>query len=213
MAFFPLSSDMSSKRKNIPMKLSPTMPKSADDGSFQPEFSKDNDQPLEVEVNHKRSSSVDSDKDSAAGSPVSKKMRILSSMARDEVLDSVKRAVLTSNGSVSEKQQQLSQMIAELQSLQQNLAGTSNGVRSLVTQPIHPLPPRPVPPRPLPSQYCSKVAVGSESTLWPSQQLPCYHFYCSSIAWLSLVCKQGFVAIPLPLFHYEFGGPQLRQFT
>lgn len=108
------------------MKLSPTMPKLTveDDGSFQPELTTDNDQPLQVEINTKRSSD-DSGKDSPSCSPVSKKMRILSSMARDEVLDSVKRAVLTSNGSISEKQQQLSQMIAELQSLQQNLAGST----------------------------------------------------------------------------------------
>lgn len=130
---------MSSKRKNIPMKLSPTMPKSVDDGSFKPDTINDRHvKPLHVDVNSypyqqqrqhsqptKRNSVDNSSSDSQTSPPESKKSRVSSSTAgsnNDKVIDSVKKAVLSSELSLNEKQETLSKMIAELQNLQKNLA-------------------------------------------------------------------------------------------
>jgi len=66
--------------------------------------------------------------DSQSSPPVSKKARILSSVARDsdsDVIDTVKKAVLGSDQSVAQKHQQISRMIAELQNLQKGLHAVS----------------------------------------------------------------------------------------
>lgn len=124
---------MSSKRKNVPIKLSPTMSKSnsINDGSRQPDNRTiDNHRRgLQIDVSPKRRSSVaDCSEDSLSSPPPSKKARILSSLVKEDVLSSVKQAVMGSGTSVTEKQQQLSQMIAELQNLRQDLA-TDDKVR------------------------------------------------------------------------------------
>lgn len=130
---------MSSKRKNVPMKLSPTMSKPTDrpdDGLIRPDsfnMEEQHAQPLHIDVtsvhhtngNKRRSTSLSSsgaDSDSQSSPSVSKKARVLSSVAKEDVLDTVKEAVMGSDYSLSEKQAQLSRMIAELQNLQQNLS-------------------------------------------------------------------------------------------
>jgi len=70
------------------------------------------------------------DSDSQSSPPVTKRARVTSSTssAKDGgVMDSVKEALMASDVSVSEKQEQLNRMIAELQNLKQNLsADTKN---------------------------------------------------------------------------------------
>ncbi|XP_067944190.1 transcription factor SOX-5-like [Watersipora subatra] len=121
---YPALCDMSSKRKNVPIKLSPTMAKShmLDDGSFEPDHTFGGDQAgLQIDVNSKRHSSITDCSDDSHSPPASKKARIFSSLVNDDMMSTVKKVVMGSRTSVSEKQQQLSQMIAELQHLQQNL--------------------------------------------------------------------------------------------
>lgn len=65
------------------------------------------------------------DSDSQSSPPVTKRARVTSSTssAKDGgVMDSVKEALMASDVSVSEKQEQLNRMIAELQNLKQNLS-------------------------------------------------------------------------------------------
>lgn len=151
-------SDMSSKRKNIPIKLSPTLPiYSKDKGYFKPaskqtphhdgfpygkqEFDEENN-------NLKRhadsiADSIGSLSDSQVSPPVSKKRAMLSPSKhptssggdksedqQHDVLDTVRKAVLGSDSSVSEKQRQISKMISELQSLQNKLNTSANDKRS-----------------------------------------------------------------------------------
>lgn len=145
---------MSSKRKNIPIKLSPTLPHYMNDkGLFKPA---DNIDPFPCEAkpevdsenNLKRPADSSSNiGDPQMSPPVSKKSRRPSASSSDgtivtsprstprveggrsgrggDVLDTMRRAVMGGSTSVSEKQKQISQMIAELQSLQHNLT-TSN---------------------------------------------------------------------------------------
>lgn len=97
-----------------------------DEGSIRPDSGAFDDErrSLHVDVGSRRRSSVtDCSEDSQTSPPASKKARILTSLAKEDVLSTVKKAVMGSGISVSEKQQQLSRMIAELQSLQQNLGG------------------------------------------------------------------------------------------
>lgn len=95
-----------------------------DEGSIKPDYNNalnGDHTPLNVDINCKRSSVKDCSEDVQTSPPMSKKARLLSSLTGGDVLGTVKQAVLSSGSSVSEKQHQISQMIAELQSLQQNL--------------------------------------------------------------------------------------------
>lgn len=94
-----------------------------DEGSLQPDNTfNDDHNGLEIDVSSKRRNSMtDYSEDSQTSPPVNKKARIFCSLVDDDVLSTVKKAVMGGTTTKSEKQQQISQMIAELQSLQQNL--------------------------------------------------------------------------------------------
>lgn len=145
--FYFICSDMSSKRKNIPIKLSPTLPHYTNDkGPFKPEqtdlfpFGKPE---VDTENNLKRPALASNGiADPQMSPPVSKKSKSPSSGSSNrqtpekcapvrgdeeqrDVLNTVKRVMMASSTSVSEKQKQISQMIAELQTLQHNLTAGS----------------------------------------------------------------------------------------
>lgn len=113
----------SSKRKNVPTKLSPTMPKlnNIDDGSIRPDLTSTygDQEPISVDINSKRSSVNDCSQDNQTSLSMIEKS--VASFPLEDVRNIVEKTVLNSGDSVTEKQRILSEIITSLQHLSKNL--------------------------------------------------------------------------------------------